>query len=107
MSKIKQYLMAQMDEAEKLKALLPEGSTKADHKASLTNFVTGYFTKVDKDERTCETITKQNAISFQRASHFIDILQQFDKLEWDLEWADKRKYCLFKAGMIMKALKAG
>jgi len=39
------------------------------------NFVTSVFTNVDKEERTCETITKKNAQDFNRCSHFIMLLE--------------------------------
>jgi len=35
------------------------------------NFVMSVFARTDSDERTCETITKKNAVDFNRAGHFI------------------------------------
>merc|ERR1740117_685667 len=35
------------------------------------NFVMSVFAKTDQEERTCETITKKNAVDFNRAGHFI------------------------------------
>jgi len=43
---------------------------------------------------------------FNRASHFIMLLSMFDDV-YDEAWEEKRKYCVYKAGTIMKALKEG
>ena len=51
--------MSELTEAEKLKASLPEGTTKDDHRYTVENFVTTVFTNTDKEERTVETITKK------------------------------------------------
>jgi len=85
---------------------LPEGTTKEDHRYVVENFVTSVFTNTDKEERTCETITKKNAQDFNRCSHFIMLLSQFGDTYTD-DWEEKRKYCVFKAGTILKALKNG
>lgn len=71
-------------------------------------FAANIFTNADKNERTCETITKANAVEFNTCKHFISVLSCFgpDVLSnggWDL----KMKYCAFKSGTILKALKAG
>lgn len=76
-----------------------------DFHAHVDNFVLSMFARVDKEERTCETITKQNAIDFNRAGHFIQVLTVFGDL--DEEWAERAKYCKFKAGTILKAIKEG
>ena len=44
-----------------MKKLLPEGTSKAEHAYMVENFVVSQFTMVDKEERTCETVTKTNA----------------------------------------------
>jgi hypothetical protein len=85
---------------------MPEGSVKADHANNVENFVAAMFTQTDKEERTDETITKKHAMLFNRASHFIMLLSIFDNV-YDDAWEEKRKYCVFKAGTIMKALKEG
>ena len=90
-----------------MKKALPEGSTKEDHRYVVENFVTSAFTNADKEERTCETITKKNAKDFNTCSHFIMLLSVFGDAYDEGEWEEKRKYCVFKAGSIMKALKAG
>lgn len=50
-----------MQTLENMKKGLPEGTSKDDHRYSIENFVTSIFTNADKDERTCETVTKKNA----------------------------------------------
>ena len=37
---------------------MPEGTVKADHRNNVENFVMSVFTNADKEERTCETVTK-------------------------------------------------
>ena len=71
-------------------------------------FCANIFTNADKNERTCETITKANAVEFNTFKHFISVLECLgsDVLSqggWDL----KIKYCAYKSGTILKALKAG
>ena len=80
-----------------MKKNLPEGTTRAEHRFVVENFVTSIFTTVEKDERTCEVITKKNALDFNRASHFIMLLSIFDEC-YDETWEQRRKYCVFKAG---------
>lgn len=57
----KTFLMNEMQTLESMKKGLPEGTSKDDHRYTIENFVTSVFTNADKDERTCETITKKNA----------------------------------------------
>ena len=64
------------------------------------------FAQTDKDERTCETITKKNAMDFKRCKDFIELLELFDGCVTD-EWNERKRYCVYKAGTIMKALKNG
>jgi len=47
------------------------GLPKEDMQASVENLVLSIFAAADKDERTCETITKNQAIAFKRSSDFI------------------------------------
>ena len=54
----------------------------------------------------CETITKKNAMDFKRTKDFIELLELFDDAMTE-EWQERRKYCVYKAGTIMKALKNG
>ena len=63
------------------------------------------FAKTDKEERTCEKVTKKNALDFKRCGDFIEILTQFGELE--PEWEERAKYCKYKAGTILKCLKNG
>jgi hypothetical protein len=95
-----------MTDLENMKKAMPDGTTKADHRNNMENFVSAMFTATEKEERTCETVTKKIAIDFNRCSHFIMLLSVFDDT-FDEAWEEKRKYCVFKAGMILKALKAG
>jgi hypothetical protein len=99
--------MNEMAGLEEMKKALPEGSQKEDHRYSMEEFVMSAFTNADKDERTCETITKKNAKDFNTCSHFIMLISLFGTAYDEGEWEEKRKYCVFKAGSIMKALKAG
>lgn len=99
--------MNEMSNLEKMKPSLPEGTSKDDHRYVVENFAAGIFTNADKDERTCETITKKNAVDFNTASHFIMLLSMFGTAYDDGNWEEKRSYCVFKAGTIMKALKVG
>ena len=99
--------MNEMQTLENMKKGLPEGTNKEDHRYPIENFVTSIFTNADKDERTCETITKKNAQDFNICSHFIMLLSLFGDAYDEGNWEEKRKYCMFKAGVIMKALKNG
>ena len=97
-----------MGDLEAMKKALPEGTTKEDHRYVVEQFVTSVFTNTDIEERTCETITKKNASDFNRCSHFIMLLSLFgDECYDDGNWEERRKYCVFKAGTILKAVKAG
>ena len=78
---------------------------KEDMHAYVNNFVLTIFATTDKEERTIETITKKQAIDFKRVQDFIQLLSLFGPL--DPDWEEKRKYCVFKAGTIMKAIKEG
>ena len=80
-------------------------TNKEDQKLYVENFALTQFALADADERKCETITKKNAIDFNRCGHFISLLSLFGELEQD--WAEKAKYCKYKAGTILKAVKAG
>ena len=79
---------------------------KDEHKYQVENFVLSVFAKTDKEERTCEEVTKKNAIDFKRCADFIQLLTLFNS-ELDEEWAERDKYCKYKAGTILKALKNG
>jgi vacuolar protein sorting-associated protein VTA1 len=96
-SKIKAFLLQELTDLENMKKNLPEGTTKAEHRFVVENFVTSIFTNVEREERTCEEITKKNAVDFNRTSHFIMLLSIFDGC-YDDTWEQRRKYCVFKAG---------
>lgn len=99
----KAFLMNELADLEKLKNSI-EGS-KEDHKYTVENFILSVFAKTDKDERTVEKITKQNAMDFKRCADFIALLTLFGELEE--EWKEREKYCKYKAGTILKAIKSG
>lgn len=63
------------------------------------------FAGADKAERTDPEITKKHAMDFKRVQDFINVLTLFEPLDEGME--TKRKYCVFKCGTIMRALKAG
>lgn len=96
--------MSELKDLEEMKAALGQG-TKEDHFPQVENFILSVFAKVDKEERTCEKVTKQTAIDFKRCADFIQILSIFGPME--TEWQEREKYCKFKAGNILKCLKAG
>lgn len=96
-----------MGDLEAMKKALPEGTTKAEHRYVVESFTTSVFTNIEKEERTCEEITKKNAQDFNRCSHFIMLLSIFEECYEEGNWEEKRKYCVFKAGTILKSLKAG
>ena len=79
-SKAKQFLLNEMSDLEQMKAMMPEGTTKEDHKNNVENFVMSVFTATDKEERTCETITKKHAMDFNRCSHFIMLLSIWEDI---------------------------
>ena len=77
-------------------------------------FVLSIFVRVEKEERTCDEITKTQAMDFNRTSHFIELLTMFHELTE--EWLERckyflitttEKYCKWKAANIMKCLKEG
>jgi len=101
----KTYLMSELDSLEKMKREALQGTRMEEFQAHVDNFCLSMFARVDKEERTCLAITKQNAIDFNRAGHFIQVLSVFGALE--PEWEERAKYCKYKAGTILKALKEG
>ena len=99
----KSTLLGELDDLEAMKKAMGD-IDKDDLKFHVENFVLSVFAKADNDERTCETITKRNAMDFKRAGDFIQILALFPETYTD-EWQEKKKFCIYKAGSIMKALK--
>lgn len=49
----------------------------------MENFLMSMFAKIDKEERTCETITKSNAMDFKRCSDFIALLTMLGEMDED------------------------
>ena len=81
------------------------GTPKEDHKYQVENFALSVFAKTDKEERTCEEVTKKNALDFKRCSDFISLLSLFAPME--PEWLEREKYCKYKAATILKCIKNG
>ena len=103
--KAKTFLVNELSDLEAMKAAMGDVA-QDDLKYHVENFVLSVFAQTDKEERTCETITKKNAMDFKRTKDFIELLELFDGAMTD-EWQERRKYCIYKAGTIMKALKNG
>lgn len=97
--------MNELGDLEAMKANMGDVK-KDDLKFHVENFIMTVFIQTDKDERTCEEITKKNAMDFKRTQDFIALLDLFEGAMTD-EWAERKRYCIYKAGTIMKALKAG
>ena len=104
-NKAKTFLITELEDLEAMKKAMGEVQ-QDDLKFHVENFVLSVFAQTDKDERTCETITKKNAIDFKRTKDFIELLELFDNCMTD-EWNERKRYCVYKAGTIMKALKNG
>ena len=100
----KSQLIGELTDLETLKKNLPT-TDKDELNAYVNNFVLTVFAKADKEEREVEIITKKHALDFKRLNDFIQVLTLFGEL--DADWETKRKYCVFKAGSIMQALKVG
>ena len=97
-----------MGALEEMKTKLPEGTSKEEHRYVVEAFVSSSFTNADKDERTCETITKKNAQDFHFCNHMIELMGMFGaEAVTEGGWVERKKYCIFKAASILKALKAG
>lgn len=100
----KSYLISELDDLTAMKNAMGE-INKEDMIIALENFVLSVFAAADSDERKCETVGKAQAVAFKRAADFIQILTLFPPLN-DV-WSERRKYCLYKAGTIMKCIKTG
>jgi len=103
--KAKSFLVNELGDLEAMKAAMG-AVEQADLKFHVENFVLSVFAQTDKEERTCETITRKNAADFKRTMDFIALLTLFDDAMTE-EWEERKRYCMYKAGTIMKALKAG
>jgi vacuolar protein sorting-associated protein VTA1 len=101
---VKSYILSELTDLEKMKAAV-DGTSKEDNKYAVENFILSVFAKLDKEERTCEQVTKEMAINFKKCGDFIALLHLFGEVE--PEWAEKEKYCKYKAATILKALKTG
>ena len=58
---------------------------KDDMQTAVENFVISVFARAEKDDLTCETIGKTQAVAWRRAGHFIDVITVFGPLtpEWE------------------------
>jgi hypothetical protein len=65
--------MGELTDLEAMKKAMGDADKEA-QAIYVENFVMSVFAKTDSEERTCETITKKNAIDFNRAGHFINLL---------------------------------
>lgn len=81
------------------------GVNKEDAHAVVENFVLSCFAKADKEERTCETVTKEHAVAFNHCKNFIHVLSIWGDLTE--EWKKRQEYCKYKAGTILKCIKEG
>lgn len=76
--------MQELTDLEAMKAAMGDVA-KDDLKYHVENFILSVFASTDKDERTCETITRKHAVDFKRAGDFIALLELFDDVMTD-EW---------------------
>ena len=103
--KAKSFLVNELGDLEAMKAAMGNVEQN-DLKYHVENFVLSVFAQTDKEDRTCETITRKNAVDFKRTKDFIELLELFDECMTE-EWAERKRYCVYRAGTIMKALKNG
>lgn len=75
-AEVKTYLAGELKDLEQMKQALG-ATTKEDHLPNVENFILSIFAKIDKEDRTDETITKNHALSFKRCADFIQILTMF------------------------------
>jgi len=101
----KSLLIQELGDLENMKKAMGDVKQE-DLRFHVENFVMSVFANTDKEERTCETITKRNALDFKRTGDFIALLELFDDC-YTQEWQEKKQYCTYKAGTILKALKQG
>jgi len=81
----KEYLMNDLGDLEAMKKAMGDTDKEA-QAVYVENFVMSVFAKTDQEERTCETITKKNAVDFNRAGHFINLLSLCNNGEVAEEW---------------------
>ena len=96
--------MRELEDLEKLKKEMGDVN-KDDLQVAVENFVISVFARAEKDDLTVENIGKPQAVAWRRAGHFIDVITVFGELS--PEWENRRKYANYKAGIILKCLKAG
>jgi len=101
---IRNTAMKKIEELETMKTNL-KNIPEEEKKDTFFQFVQSQFTTVDREERTTEKVTMLHALAFKQWAFVIECLEEI-KL-YDEEWQERRKYCLFKAGDIMKWLKSG
>ncbi len=96
--------MSELQDLETMKKEMGDVN-KDDMQTSVENFVISVFARAEKDELTCETIGKVQAVAWRRAGHFIDLITMFGPLT--PEWENRRKYANYKGGIILKCIKSG
>ena len=72
--------MNELKELETLKGALGQ-TTKEDHFPQVENFILSVFASIDKEERTCEKVTKNIAVNFKKCSDYISMMSIFGQLE--------------------------
>lgn len=66
----KSYLIKELDDLQAMKNAMGD-IDKEGMVTSIENFVLSVFAQADKDERTCETVGKPQAVAFKRSGDFI------------------------------------
>ncbi|CAI5741427.1 unnamed protein product [Hyaloperonospora brassicae] len=97
------YLLSLMDRLEGEKDKLPE-FTQEEGQVICEDFALEIFAKADDEDRA-GIANKSTARTFYAAGTFFDILNQFGDASDDV--VEKRRYCKYKAAMILKAIKEG
>uniref|UniRef100_K3WPP5 Vta1/callose synthase N-terminal domain-containing protein n=1 Tax=Globisporangium ultimum (strain ATCC 200006 / CBS 805.95 / DAOM BR144) TaxID=431595 RepID=K3WPP5_GLOUD len=98
-----EYLLALMDRLENDKNKLP-AFTHDEGKEICEDFALEIFAKADDEDRAGNA-DKNTARTFYAAGTFFDILNQFGDISEAI--VEKRRYCKYKAAMILKAIKEG
>jgi len=100
---LKELVGSVMGQLERDKPQVDLGDKAADRE-HCEAFAVNIFNRADRADREGKA-DQATAKAFYAASIFIDVLEHFGELDADL--AAKKKYALWKAGDIRKALKAG
>eukprot|EP00949_MAST-11_sp_MAST-11-sp1_P005210 g5210.t1 len=101
--RVMEYLLALMDKVEADKKRLPQYKPE-EAKQFCKQFAYSIFRKADDQDRA-HNANKQTARTFYAAQIFLDTLKQFGEL--DEEESKLRRYAMFKASDILKAIREG